>query len=61
MNKQQLVERMAKSADISKAAADRAFNELFDSIKMTVKKGDTVTIFGFGTFSRASYKAKNGS
>ena len=60
MNKSQLIEKMADAADISKAAAERAFKELFDTIQKSVKKGEDVAIFGFGTFSRASYAARNG-
>ncbi len=60
MNKTQLVEKMAKAADIPKSKADLAFKELFDTVSKSVKKGEDVTIFGFGTFTRASYKAKMG-
>ena len=60
MNKTQLVEKIAKAADISKAKADLAFKEMFSAITKSIKKGEDVTIFGFGTFSRVSYKAKMG-
>ena len=62
MTKQELVEKMAKDADISKAAADKALNSFIDGIKKTLKKGNKVTLVGFGTFSvgkRAARKGRN--
>ncbi|MDO8293699.1 MAG: HU family DNA-binding protein, partial [Gallionella sp.] len=50
MNKSVLVVAIAKSADISKAAAGRALDAAVDSIKKALKKGDTVSLVGFGTF-----------
>ena len=51
MTKAELVEKMATDADISKAAAGKALDSFIDGIKKTLKKGDTVTLVGFGTFS----------
>jgi DNA-binding protein HU-beta len=62
MTKGELVEKMAKDADISKAAADKALNSFIDGIKKTLKKGSKVTLVGFGTFSvgkRAARKGRN--
>ena len=62
MTKQELVEKMAKDAVISKAAADKALNSFIDGIKKTLKKGSKVTLIGFGTFSvgkRAARKGRN--
>jgi DNA-binding protein HU-beta len=62
MTKAELVEKMAKDADISKAAAGKALDSFFDSIKKTLKKGTKVTLVGFGTFSvgkRAARKGRN--
>lgn len=50
MNKSELIEAIAKSADISKAAAGRALDAAVTSIRTTLKKGGTVTLVGFGTF-----------
>ena len=42
---------MAESADISKVAASRALDAMIDSISGALKKGDSLTLVGFGTFS----------
>ncbi len=60
MTKNDLVTKMADAAGISKAAAGVAFDELIDSITKTVKKGQKVTIIGFGTFSLTRRKARKG-
>ena len=62
MTKTELVEKMAKDADISKATADKALNSVINSIKATLKKGNKITLVGFGTFSvskRAARKGRN--
>ena len=62
MTKTELVEKMAKDAEISKATADKALNSVINSIKATLKKGNKVTLIGFGTFSvskRAARKGRN--
>jgi DNA-binding protein HU-beta len=62
MTKAELVEKMATDADISKAAAGKALDSFMNGIKKTLKKGDTVTLVGFGTFSvgkRAARKGRN--
>lgn len=60
MTKQELVDKMAKDADISKAAADKALNSFVDGIKKTLKKGNKVTLVGFGTFSVGKRAARTG-
>ena len=60
MNKSDLVDAIAKSADISKAAAARALEATVDTIKKTLKKGDTVSLVGFGTFKVGKRAARNG-
>ena len=62
MNKKELVESMAESADISKAAAEKALNGMLMTISEALSKGDKVTLVGFGTFStvkRTERQAKN--
>lgn len=62
MNKADLIEKVAKGADISKVAAEKAINTFNDSIKTALKKGQTVTLVGFGTYSvtkRAARKGRN--
>jgi DNA-binding protein HU-beta len=51
---------MAKDADISKAAAGTALNSLIDNIAKSIKKGNKVTLVGFGTFSLTKRKARDG-
>ena len=60
MNKSDLVDAIANSADISKAAAGRALDATVESIKKALKKGDTVSLVGFGTFKVGKRAARNG-
>jgi DNA-binding protein HU-beta len=60
MTKADLIEKMAKDADISKAAADKALTSFIDGIKKTLKKGNKVTLVGFGTFSVGKRAARTG-
>lgn len=62
MNKTELVEHMAAEAEISKVAAGRALDAMMGAVTSTLKKGDTVTLIGFGTFAvgkRAARKGRN--
>ena len=60
MNKSELIDAMADSADISKAAAGRALDGLIDAITNAVKNDDTVSIVGFGTFLLRERAARTG-
>jgi DNA-binding protein HU-beta len=60
VNKSDLVDAIAKSADISKAAAGRALEATVESIKKALKKGDTVSLVGFGTFKVGKRAARTG-
>jgi DNA-binding protein HU-beta len=60
MNKSELIEAVAQSADISKAAAGRAVDALVQSIATALKEGDQVTLVGFGTFSVRERAARSG-
>ena len=51
MNKQELIENIAASAEITKAAAGRALDSMIGSITGSLKNGDSVVLVGFGTFS----------
>ncbi len=59
-NKSDLIEAIAKSADISKAAAGRALDATIESIKKSLKKGDLVSLVGFGTFYVGKRAARTG-
>ena len=60
MNKAEMVEHIAKSADLSKAAAGRALEALMWAIRNTLKKNGSVTLVGFGTFQVARRKQRTG-
>ena len=60
MNKTELIEHIATKSDISKAAATRALASIIEAVKKTLKKGDTVTLVGFGTFSVSKRAARVG-
>jgi len=61
MTKADLVEQMAKDADISKAAANKALNSFIGSVKKALKKKDgKITLVGFGTFAKVRRKARKG-
>ena len=61
MTKADLVEKMAKDAGISKAAANKALNSFVNSVTKALKKKDgRVTLVGFGTFSKTRRKARKG-
>ena len=50
MNKSELIEAIAQEAGISKAAAQKALDATTNAVTNALKKGDTVTLVGFGTF-----------
>lgn len=60
MTKAEIIEKMAQDADVSKAAAQKALDSFIDSIKKTLKKGNKVTLVGFGTFSVGKRAARTG-
>ena len=50
MNKSEMIDAIARHADISKAAAGRALDATVGAIKTSLRKGDIVTLVGFGSF-----------
>lgn len=60
MNKSELIERMASDADISKAAAERALESFTTSVQSTLKKGGSVALVGFGSWSVTKRAARTG-
>ena len=60
MNKSEMIDMVAEAADISKAAAGRAVDAVFEGISNTLKNGDSVTLVGFGTFSISNRAARSG-
>ncbi|MBI5198561.1 MAG: HU family DNA-binding protein [Nitrospirae bacterium] len=60
MTKADLIDKISSGAGISKTAANNAVNITLDSIKSALKKGQTVSLIGFGTFSVGKRKARRG-
>ena len=60
MNKTEMIETVSKTADISKAAAGRAVEAMITAVRGSLKKGQMVTIVGFGTFYVGKRAARSG-
>lgn len=60
MNKSELIEAIAKEADLTKADAGRALDATISSITTALKDKDSVTLIGFGTFSVKERAARMG-
>ena len=60
MNRQDLVAKIAASADVTKKAANLALNAVIDGITIALEKGDKVSLVGFGTFNVNQRKARTG-
>lgn len=60
MNKQELITAVATEANITKAEAGKAVDAMTASITKALKKGDTVTLIGFGTFKVSQRAARTG-
>ena len=58
MNKQEIVTKIAKETGITKTNAAAAVESLIDGITRSLKKGDSVSFVGFGTFKTANRKAR---
>lgn len=60
MNRAELIEKIAAKNELSKAAAGRVLETLIDTIQTAVKKGDSVQLVGFGTFTSVKRAARTG-
>jgi DNA-binding protein HU-beta len=60
MNKAALIDAIARHADISKAAAGRALEATVNAIKGSLRKGEVVTLVGFGSFHVGKRTARQG-
>ena len=60
MNKNEFIDRVSDLSGLNKSEASRAVDAVFDTITETLKKGDEVRLVGFGTFSTAKRKARDG-
>ena len=60
MNKEELVAEISKSAKVTKKDAEAVLAAIIETIEATVKKGNKVTLVGFGTFERRERAARTG-
>ena len=60
MNKADLVEVVARSAGLTKTASEKAVDGAIDAIKGALKRGQSVTLVGFGTFRVGKRQARLG-
>ena len=60
MNKAELVAHIADETGITKTQANTALDSFVDAVTKTLKKGDKVTLVGFGTFTVSKRQARNG-
>lgn len=60
MNKSELIDAIAAAADLSKADAGRALDATLEAITGALKKGDAVSLVGFGTFGVKQRAAREG-
>ncbi|THF62745.1 HU family DNA-binding protein [Pseudothauera rhizosphaerae] len=60
MNKSELIDEIAAKAEISKSAAGKALDAAVAAVKQALKKKDSVTLVGFGTFYVGERAARTG-
>jgi nucleoid DNA-binding protein len=60
MTKEELIEKISKDVSLSKADAGSALNAIVENIVKALKKGDKITLVGFGSFSVSKRKARTG-
>ncbi len=60
MTKTELIDKIASGAGLSKTEATRALDSTLDAVKVSLKKGQKVTLVGFGTFAVTKRKARKG-
>jgi DNA-binding protein HU-beta len=60
MNKTQLVDGLSQQTQLTKTTVEEVINATLDLIKKSVKKGEDVTLVGFGTFTKTKRKARSG-
>jgi len=60
MNKAEFIDSVADSAELTRAEAARAVDAVVSTVSRALKKGDTITLVGFGTFSVRKRAARTG-
>jgi DNA-binding protein HU-beta len=60
MNKQELIDSISASAELTKADAKKALDAFIDTVAASLKKGDRISLVGFGSFSISERSAREG-
>jgi len=60
MTKSELIDKVSKDAKVTKVAAGKTIDAIIDGITKALKKGDRVSLVGFGSFSVSNRKARTG-
>jgi DNA-binding protein HU-beta len=60
MTKAELIDKVSKDAKVTKVAAGKTIDAIIDGITKALKKGDRVSLVGFGSFSVSKRKARTG-
>lgn len=60
MTKAELIDKISTGAKLSKTDAAKALDSILNAVKVALKKGQRVTLIGFGTFSVSKRKARKG-
>lgn len=60
MTKAELIEKMAKDAGVSKSVAGKSLESFVEGVTKSLKKGNKVSLVGFGTFAVSKRKARKG-
>lgn len=60
MNKSNFIDAMAEDAGISKAAAKKALESFLENVEGSLKKGDRISLVGFGSWSVSKRSAREG-
>jgi len=60
MTKAELIDKIATGANLTKADASRSLDAFLHAVQTALKKGQKITLIGFGTFSVAKRKARKG-
>ncbi len=60
MTKAELIDKVASGTGLSKTDASRAIDSTLNSVRLALKKGQKVTLVGFGTFSVVKRKSRKG-
>ncbi len=60
MTKTELIDKVSSETELSKAETGKVLTSIIDNISKSLKKGDSITLTGFGTFAVSKRKARSG-